>query len=222
MRAYTFAGVDHDVRTELSRLLDDTLGPGTGGYLRPWMTVGDPVDSDVLLVGANAATPIAADAVDRDDYIQALLKGGAALRHLYDRVRGARGPSPTRRNIDRTTSILTAHGVRGVMETNVWALPTASLADLAKANPTIRRASQSVLTGLLSIVRPRAVVVHGAAATRGLSRLIGTDLPVATAGPVVTAVEPPVWSIPSLSPPAANKWLPVGWQAVEAMARAIG
>jgi hypothetical protein len=93
------------------------VGPVAGGYLRPWMSAADPVNSDILIVGANAATPFRPTIVERDRYIELLLAGGAELRELYANARASRGPSPTRRNIDRASQILLAHRARGVLET---------------------------------------------------------------------------------------------------------
>jgi hypothetical protein len=118
------------------------------------MSAADPVNSDILIVGANAATPFPPTIVERDRDIELLLAGGAELRELYARARLSRRPSPTRRNIDRASRILLAHGARGVVETNVWALPTKRLADLKAAGRSVREASARILPRLISILMP--------------------------------------------------------------------
>jgi hypothetical protein len=185
------------------------------------MSAADPVHSDILIVGANAATPFPPTIVERDRYIELLLAGGAELRELYARARASRGPSPTRRNIDRASQILLAHGARGVLETNVWALPTKRLADLKAADRSVREASARILPRLISILMPRALIVHGVEAARGLSTCLGRSVAIAQDHPVLTEGDLIVWSIPSLSPPAANRWLPAGWVHLERLGRAI-
>jgi hypothetical protein len=211
----------HVVRSQLKQLLDEFVGPVGGQYLRPWMSTADPADSDVLLVGANAATPFPASVVARDRYIELLLAGGDQLRELYASVRADRGPSPTRRNIDRATQVLVAQGARGVLETNVWAWPTPRLSGLRAVDPVVREASAAIVPRLMAIVMPRAVVVHGVEAARGLSRYLGRTVAIARDQPVLTDGDVAIWSIPSLSPPAANRWLPAGWTQLERIGRAI-
>ena len=61
----------------------ESIGPTETRYLRPWMSAGDPTCTEVFVIGANAATPLASNVVTRDDYIDALLAGGENLRRIY-------------------------------------------------------------------------------------------------------------------------------------------
>ena len=90
---------ERSVSRALRQLAEETVGPHSFGYLRPWMSAGDPAATQIFIVGANAATPFPADLIDRGEYIDALVHGGTALRALYLQVRGRR-PSPTRTNTD--------------------------------------------------------------------------------------------------------------------------
>jgi hypothetical protein len=208
-----------DVEAQLRQLADEAVGPIETGYLRPWMCTGDATRAQVFIVGANAATPLAANAVPRNEYIDALMTGGKRLRDIYLQARMTGRPSPTRLNIDRLTSLLMEHGTNSVLETNVWTMPTASLRELKRSQ---RDAHAAVLPRLVAILQPKALVVHGVTATQGLGDSLGRHLLPATATPVSYLGSPAIWATPSLSPPAANRWLPAGWAQLDAVARAVG
>ncbi len=203
----------------LRRLADEVIGPIGGGYLRPWMCSGDPAACRVLLVGANPATPFPADGLTRERYLDALVNDDPFQREHYLALRGGT-PSPTRRTIDRLVSVLRGRGVAPVLETNVWTLPTRDLAALRHADRAVVAASATVVPRLIELLTPPVILVHGAAATRGLAAVLGRDLPVASvAAPVLwTQGRPAIVAIPSLSPPAANRWLPAGWVLLERLA----
>ena len=208
-----------DVLEQVRQLADEAVGPIKTGYLRPWMCTGDPTRADVFVVGANAATPLASNVVTRNEYIDALMTGGESLRDIYLRARTTGRPSPTRMNIDRLTGLLVEHGTDSVLETNVWTMPTASLKELKRSR---RDAHAAILPRLVAILQPRALVVHGVAATQGLADSLGRHLLSATVAPVCHLGSPVIWATPSLSPPAANRWLPAGWAQLDALARAVG
>jgi hypothetical protein len=173
------------------------------------MCDGDPARARVLLIGANPATPFPATMLDRERYLDALVAGGPALRDIYLAIREG-GESPTRRNIGRLVGILRGAGVDPVVETNVWTLPTKRLADLKRSVPALVAASSRVVPELMSLLSPVALIVFGAAATRELAALLGRQLVPADRAATVRRYpgRPEIFVLPSLSPPAANAWLP--------------
>jgi hypothetical protein len=196
------------VRSRLRTLADELIGPVDGAYLRPWMCDGDPSLARVLLIGANPATPFSAAMVDRQSYLDALVHGGQPLRDIYLAARGGR-ESLTRRNIGRVVGLLRAARVEPVLETNVWTLPTKSLALLKRSEPDVVAASSRVVPELVRLLQPVALIVHGAEASRGLAKVLGRELEPPNQLHVVRRSPgwPDIFVLLSLSPPAANTWL---------------
>lgn len=209
------------VSSELRRLADETIGPHVFGYLRPWMSAGDPSTARVFIVGANAATPFPTDSIDRDAYVDALVSGGPRLREIYLGVRAGR-PSPTRLNTDRLVAKVARRGIP-MLETNVWAIPTGSIGQLRRIDRQVVQRSRAVLLELVKILRPPVLIVHGATATRGLAESLGRVLKQAdkSGTPARTQGDPSVWALASLSPPAANQWLPRSDAVLERLADSI-
>jgi hypothetical protein len=212
---------------ELLTLADRVIGPVDGGYGRPWMSRGPVAPTRTVVVGANAATPFPASVIERASYLDALLEGGEALRRIYERARSGGSPSPTRLNIDRLTDALERAGLGPVLETYAVPIPTPRLADLAAVNPEWRTQTRRFLADLLAIVSPAIVIVHGAEAANAAGRQLGLRIDA----PSPQSYERPIahdlpsggrlFAIPSLSPPAANLWMPAhpGWP--DEIARAI-
>jgi hypothetical protein len=207
-----------EVRARLRALAERSIGPVDDGYLRPWMCAGDPAMARVFLVGANPATRFPIDLIERADYLKALTANNDRLHALYLRVRDGK-PSPTRINIERLVRTLTAAGVGTVLETNVWTFPTRSLAALQQADRTTV-ASSTILPSLIETLSPVALVVHGAEATRALQRVLGRTIETASRTQPILWHDgrPVIVSLPSLSPPPANGWLPKAGPALEALA----
>jgi hypothetical protein len=204
-----------NTRDRLRRLAEESIGSVDGGYLRPWMCRNDPTTARVLLVGANPATPFPVEAIDREDYLDGLVSDGDRLRAPYLALRGGMA-SPTRDNIDRLVEVFHGAGVGTILETNVWTLPTRSLDELRRAGGT-KRARSTMLPALVEVLSPVAIVVHGAKATNGLAELLDRAIgPASTTSPVRWHDgEPVIVSIPSLSPPPANAWLPKAHSTLE-------
>jgi len=158
--------------------------------------------------------------VKRAAYVEALARGGDSLISIYRAVRGDR-PSPTRTNIEMVSRMLMGASVGPVLETNVWCLATRSISELRSADPETARVT--ILPDLIEILRPVVVIVHGAAATRDLGRVMRWGLPAASPrAPVLwSGHDPQVVSIPSLSPPPSNAWLPRSTDVLQAMAADI-
>lgn len=208
------------IRSELRALAERSVGPVEGAYRRPWMCAGDPAQARVFLVGANAATPFPAAIVDRAAYVDALAHGGDSLIFIYRAVRGDK-PSPTRANVEMMSRMLMGASVGPILETNVWSLATRSISELRSADP--RTARVTILPDLIEILHPVVVIVHGAAATRDLGRVMRRGLPAASPrAPVLwSGQDPQVVSIPSLSPPPSNAWLTRSTGVLQAMASDI-
>jgi hypothetical protein len=202
-------GMTSDVAAQLRQVAVESIGPTETGYLRPWMSAGDPPCADVFVIGANAATPLASNVVTRDDYIDALMAGGETLRRIYLRARVTGRPSPTRVNTDRLTGLLAEHGTEGVFETNVWTMPTASLRELQR---TQRNTYATALPRLVAILRPKALIVHGATATQGLAKSLGRlrDRSMARRGRTDRDLPPiprrvSLWNVGSLGAPRNDR-----------------
>lgn len=205
-------------RARLRSIAEHGIGPVDGGYLRPWMCAGDPATARVFLVGANPATPFPVESIGRTAYLDALTTQNDRLHELYLRLRGG-SPSPTRLNIERVVRILSRAGAGTVLETNVWTLPTPSLAALRRAG-TAAVSSSTVLDALIEVLAPLALIVHGSKATQEMGRLLERPLKTATRSQPVIWHEghPVIMSLPSLSPPPANGWLPSSGPALEVLA----
>lgn len=214
--------------------------PIKGQYPRPWMTgMKDPARARVFIVGRNQATGFPEDAINRHDgYLDALFnRNGRSARALYDQIRTAedRGPSPTRKNLDSLTSALRGVGVTEVLETNVVCYSTPMSADLSRPeHDGGRRQGTEIFASLLDMVRPPVLIAHGSGTHRHLGRLLGVALPdspeSAEAGVTAARVhahlagrpfDTTVFVIPSLAPPAFNRW--ASWAPVylRAMASAV-
>jgi hypothetical protein len=185
------------------------------------MCDGDPTQARVFLIGANAATPFPVASVERQAYVDALVTGGAPLRAIYMAVRTEK-PSPTRQNIGLVSRMLVESGAGPVLETNVWSLATKSIDELRRASPD--QARITIIPELIEILRPAVLVVHGTEATEGLAKVLGRRLSVADLKEPLhwSGGAPMVASIPSLSPPRANSWLPRSHGMLRQFAADIG
>ena len=174
-----------------------------------------PESARVGLLGFNQVTGFHADKVSPDQYVAAMLDGQRG-RALYERVRGNRGPSRTRQNIDRVSERLGGD----VLEFNVVCYATSMSSDLTQAkNPGGKAAGwQACLDVLIAACLP-VLIVHGSRAAKELGRMLSVSLPSAaskrTDGVSYRHVQtqlgglpytPLVFVIPSLAPPAWNRW----------------
>lgn len=188
--------------------------PLNGQLPRPWMTdLADPLSAQVFIVGRNPARGYDAATLDHTRHLDALFnRNGQSCRGLYDEIVGE--PSPTRRNIDLLRSLLAGAGVDAVMETNVICYSSPMSADLAKpAHAGGRDAGTAIFRLLLDYVRPRVLIAHGAATVRDLAAITGAALPAAQSAPGapvhVESSDMRLILLPSLAPPAWNRWQ--GW-----------
>lgn len=161
--------------------------PIDGQYPRPWMTnLQDPTTANCFVVGMNQARGFRVEDVgSHRRHVDALFnREGESCRGLYDSLVPM---SPTRRNIDRLARRLRDGGAR-VLETNVICVSTPMSADLTAGQ---RHRGAEIFCWLLDRIRPGLLIVHGDGARRELQKL-------GYSGRVI--------AMPSLAPPAYNKW----------------
>lgn len=226
--------------SELEDVVRKLTRPINGQYPRPWMTsMKDPARARVFVVGRNQATGFPENAIESHAaYLDALFnRNGRSARALYDQIRTAegRGPSPTRKNLDSLTSALLGAGVTEVLETNVICYSTPMSRDLSRAqHDGGRQRGTEIFTALLDVIRPAVLIAHGSGTHRDLARLLGVALPAApeSAGAAGGALrvharlargpyDVIVYVIPSLAPPAFNRWASWAADHLHAMARAV-
>ena len=199
------------------RTIADLTRPLNGQYPRPWMTkLTDQLDADLFIVGKNQRHGYDCDAVgSHDRHLDALFnRNGEQCRNLYEEMTRGR-PSPTRKNTDRFVQLLKKAGVTKILETNVicYSTPMSSnFSDYQHLGGS--RRGEEIFRYLLETVRPKIVVVHGASAANKLSAVVDRDLTKAPDSPgnAITFDQCDgflVTTIPSLAPPAFNKWC--GW-----------
>lgn len=188
--------------------------PLNGQLPRPWMTdLTDPLGAQVLIVGRNPARGYDAATLDHARHLDTLFnRNGQSCRGLYDEIVGE--PSPTPRNIDLLRAMLTDAGIDRVLETNVICYSSPMSADLAKpAHAGGREAGTAIFRLLLEYVRPRVLIAHGAGTIRDVRTIVGATLPPARSAPGspvhLESSGMRLILLPSLAPPAWNRWQ--GW-----------
>jgi len=181
-----------------------------------------PEKARIFIVGNNPATDFPAAMVgSHDDYIDALFnRNDRSCRELYDQLRGDKGPSPTRKNIDMVRKNLARESLFDVIETNVICYSTPRSSDLTLVkNQGGKAVGRHIFEEVLAIVRPKVLIAHGAGTIKELGRVFSTQLPVAAQEQAddVSCVRirtilrgvsyaPIVFVVPSLAPPKWNVW----------------
>lgn len=208
------------MNTELEAIIRALTEPLNGQYPRPWMTeLQDPLQAKVFIVGKNQAKTFPADQVGcHERYLDALFnRKGQSCRRQYDRMTAGR-PSPTRQNIDRLNMILNRAGVREILETNVICYSTGMSPELERPeHGGGKDRGRMIFRTLLEHIRPPVIIAHGADTCRELAHVLGGELPDCPERPDQVAssqvdqgeYRPWVFIIPSLAPPAYNRWS--GW-----------
>lgn len=130
---------------------------------RPFVCNGDPFSCDVWIVGYNAAT------TGGDWWQYWTTESGfdlVAWRRDYDAERASRGkgPSATRRRIDRISALVPA-----ALETNIFATPSTAMANMP-------RSTTEVFDFLMSELNPKVIVAHGVPAATHLESWNGGRL----------------------------------------------
>lgn len=196
--------------------------PLNGQLPRPWMTeLTDPLGAEVFIVGRNPARTYDTSILTHERHLDALFnRNGQSCRALYDELVE---PSATRRNIDLLRGLLNEAGVDRVLETNVICYSSPMSADLASSKHAGGRAAgQAVFRLLLDSVRPRVLIAHGAATAIDLGTIFEFPLPLpakeAGAPTSIDIGDMKIVLLPSLAPPAWNRWQRWACEHLEAVA----
>lgn len=205
-------GTRHDLGDELEAEVRRLTNPINGQYPRPWMTsLRNPGEADVFIIGKNQRNGYdAAKVGSHHHYVDTLFnRGSETCRALYDRMVGS--PSPTRKNTDAFARLLSDRGVTRVIETNVICYSTQMSADLRSAHHIggAERGNE-VFKVLLRLIQPEVLIAHGSDTARKLGNVLGRNLPAPPERPgdsrPVRIGEAVLFVIPSLAPPAFNRW----------------
>ncbi len=209
--------------TRLESAIRSLTMPVNGQYPRPWMTVmTNPEQARVFVVGYNQATGWPEFLIkDQDEYIHALFnRNGMTCDTLYNRFRCGVYPSPTRRNLCELRRVLAGQGIPEVLETNVICYSTGMSHDLDRPDHSGgKQKGRVIFQEILRMIRPEILILHGSRTGKEFARMLGVDVPRPPRNPaegmsacrLVTRLGedawcPMVFAIPSLAPPAANKW----------------
>jgi hypothetical protein len=207
------SGMTPDSKADrLEAAVKELTRPTTDQFPRPWMTtLTAPWEARVFTVGMNQRNPFPLEQVGgHERYLDALFnRGPETCRQLYDRIVGE--PSPTRRNTDGLIRKLANHGVTDVLETNVVCYSTPMSAHLRHALHLSGAAKGSELFAvLLEVIKPSVLIAHGAGTAKKLGRTLNRRLPKPPAHPndpvQARLGDLVVFIVPSLAPPAYNKW----------------
>ena len=119
--------------------------------------------------------------------------------------------SPTRKNTDRLVALLEAQGVGKILETNVICYSTPMSADLRlPGHASGSKRGEEIFRYLLDAIKPKVLVVHGAGSRKKLASILDADLgsePLSAEDTRLHEVAGYLLAvIPSLAPPAFNKW----------------
>lgn len=199
-------------RQQFEAAIAQLTQPLNGQFPRPWMTdLTDPVTASLFIVGRNQAKGYGVDRLTHQRHMDALFnRSGESCRGLYLEMSGGNS-SPTRVNTDRFRNTLFEAGVEKILETNVECYSTPMSSDLRMPEHkggAVR--GTDIFCSLLHFVKPKILIAHGAGTKEILSRLLGTSLPALPtefSEPQATDINGmKVFIIPSLAPPAWNKW----------------
>jgi hypothetical protein len=200
-------------QSDLERAIRELTKPINGQYPRPWLTdYARPWECRVFTVGRNQAKAFASASVGtHDHFVDSLFNRGSETgRALYQRMVPV--PSPTRRNTDRLVAELGRAGIVDVLETNVVCYSTPMSSDLAsQLHVGGEKAGREIFATLLQVISPKVLIVHGSGTLDDLSKVLSTvplRLPTRAddVSKIVTRDGKMVVAIPSLAPPAFNKW----------------
>ena len=186
--------------------------PVNGQLPRPWMTkMRNPLEADVFIVDRNQRNPYSEIEILHQRHLDALFnRNGESCRRLYDEVSKGK-PSPTRRNMDDLAVRLNQRNIYNILETDVVCYSTPISADLRKrANAGGARKGEEIFRYLLAEISPTVLIVHGAGSVKHISGILKMDrLKVPRSTDEIFDVQTEqhlVISVPSLAPPAFNRW----------------
>jgi hypothetical protein len=203
-----------DKKMLLEKFFNEIILPVNGQYPRPWMTESiEPWESKIFIVGKNQAKTFSQNEIgSREAYISSLFnRGDESCRELYNRL-SRNKPSRTRGHIDKFVDKLKKQNLSDIIETNVVCYSTPMSVDLRQAihSGGIRKGSE-IFLGLLEIIEPKVIVVHGVGAAKELARLINIEIPNPPKDQereiLITKFQKScIITIPSLASPEYEKW----------------
>jgi hypothetical protein len=158
-----------DAEALLRRLAQTTSGP----YLRPFTPDAAWRSARVFIVGTNPATPLRDEFGSFDKYWHALTCDPAAFDAVYLAKRSGK-PSKTTARVKCFEAPLSG---MGVLRANACALPSKRWSELPVG---VRReqleTGRKILSALIEICRPAAILAHGKEGVRAVSTLFATQL----------------------------------------------
>lgn len=216
--------LDEEARETFIKRITELTRPVNGQYPRPWMTSSsNPEASKVFIVGKNQRNGYSSKSLSHQRHIDGLFnRNGETCRSIYDQMTDGRA-SPTRKNTDRFVDLLASKGITDVLETNVICYSSPMSADLRLSQHAGGSArGQLLFKFLLASIKPRVLIVHGAGASKTLASFLGVELasePRLGDPPSRTELDGmDVFVIPSLAPPAWNRWCPWAEEHLHAVA----
>ena len=186
--------------------------PINGQYPRPWMTeMKNPWEAEVFIVGKNQENGYGVNKISHQRNLDALFnRDGESCRGLYDELTEGK-PSPTRKNTDSLVARLNKWNIHNILETNVICYSTPMSKDLnTPEHSGGTKRGEDIFRYLLAEIAPAVLIVHGAGSVKSISPILGLkQLKVPRSADAICDVQMTkhlVIPIPSLAPPAFNKW----------------
>lgn len=159
--------------TELERGIRAMTVARNGAYPRPWTTDTDPEQADVLIVGASSAKTFnVADVGSHERFLDALWnRNGQTCRAIYRAA--TEKPSPTRRNLDRLSTMLAAYKLTS-LQTNVTCASARYDAEVTKED---RAHGAELFKAVVAHVPWKAMIVYGTGASKEFGHAFGVEVP---------------------------------------------
>ena len=192
------------------------------------------------LVGRNPGITIAeADAGSHQEFLDAMFNCAGPGR-CYELIRNSRDwqarRASTRPNLDLLHDHLKREGVTNVLETNVICYATPMSKDLRRdEHKGGTSKGREIFSVVLDVIRPKALVVFGKGATKDLGKALSApgrkvkllppvhdpEFKLRPESAKTAWGEVNVLAIPSLAPPAWNKWSRQADAAFPVIARTV-
>jgi hypothetical protein len=201
------------LENELSRLTAELHGQ----FPRPWMTeMHDPENAKVFIVGHYQATKFLSTSINHRQHMDSLFnRKNRSCNATYELMRGEKGPSRTRHNINKLTRMLLHKQISSVIETNIVCFSK----DTTLTKPQRREGfivGRDIFCTLLRLIKPKVLIVNGSAPSQAVARQLGLrnpqipnrdDMSVRSArAPISVAYRPLVFFTPSLGGSGWNRW----------------
>ena len=202
--------------------------PINGQFPRPWMTkMKNPWDAEVFVVGKNQKNGYAVNKVSHRRHLNALFnQDGESCRGLYDELTEGK-PSQTRKNTDGLVAHLNKRNIHNILETNVICYSTPMSKDLNNPDHSGgTKSGEDIFRYLLAEIAPTVLIVHGAGSVKSISSILKLkQLKVPRSSDEICDLQMEkhlVIPIPSLAPPAFNKWSSWADRYLDEVAHRIG